>query len=163
MRIVWLMAQQRRQWVLLAYRVPREPSTPRIAVWRKLRKLGVAQIVDGLVAVPESVGNLEHMGWVANDVLDAGGEAMLWIAEVASVKQERVLIDRLNRDVSEAYRAVVTAIDDAEASDEPIGRRQYERAARELRDVVRRDHLGAPGRDRAERAVKRLARSAATT
>ena len=65
------MAQNRRQWVLLAYRMPREPSTPRIAVWRKLRRLGVAQIVDGLVAVPESVSNLEQMGWVANDVVDA--------------------------------------------------------------------------------------------
>src|SRR5258707_847371 len=126
------MAQQRRQWVLLAYRVPREPSTPRIAVWRKLRKLGVAQIVDGLVAIPESVGNLEHMGWVANDVLDAGGEATLWIAELASAKQERELTDRLNREVSEAYRGVVAAIDDAEAGDEGIGRRQYDRAAREL-------------------------------
>ena len=25
------------RWVLLAYRLPREPSTPRIALWRKLR------------------------------------------------------------------------------------------------------------------------------
>ena len=50
-----LMSDERRRWVLLAYRMPREPSTPRIAVWRKLRRLGVAQIVDGLVAVPESI------------------------------------------------------------------------------------------------------------
>ena len=33
-------------WVLLSYRVPREPSTPRIAVWRRLRQLGVAQLGD---------------------------------------------------------------------------------------------------------------------
>ena len=39
-------------WVLLAYRMPREPSTPRIAVWRKLRKLGAVQLVDGFVALP---------------------------------------------------------------------------------------------------------------
>ena len=42
----------RSDWVLLAYRLPREPSTPRITVWRKLRRLGVAQLVDGLVALP---------------------------------------------------------------------------------------------------------------
>jgi len=29
------MAEARR-WVLLAYRMPREPSTPRIALWRRL-------------------------------------------------------------------------------------------------------------------------------
>ena len=102
------MSPDRRRWVLLAYRMPREPSTPRIAVWRKLRRLGVAQIVDGLVAVPDSVNNLEQMGWVANDVLDAGGEAQVWTAELNSVKQERELVARLNREVAEAYRMFVT-------------------------------------------------------
>ena len=39
-------------WVLLCYRLPREPSTPRITVWRKLKRLGVAQLSDGLVTLP---------------------------------------------------------------------------------------------------------------
>src|SRR3954464_10298333 len=103
------MGSDRRRWVLLAYRMPREPSTPRIAVWRKLRRLGVAQIVDGLVAVPDSVANLEQMGWVANDILDAGGEAQLWTAELNSTKQERELVTRMNREVSEAYLAFIDA------------------------------------------------------
>jgi hypothetical protein len=155
------MAQPRRRWILLAYRLPREPSTPRIGVWRKLRRLGVAQIVDGLVAVPDSVINLEHMGWVANDVLDAGGEAMLWAAELASIKQERELVARLNGDVAESYRSFAEAIDTAVHRAEPVGRRQRDRFARELRDIIRRDHLGASGRDRAERALQRLLRVAA--
>jgi hypothetical protein len=155
------MAQQRRPWIRLAYRVPREPSTPRIGVWRKLRRLGVAQIVDGLVAVPDSVINLEHMGWVANDVLDAGGEATLWAAELASVKQERELVARLNGDVAESYRSFTAAIDAAVRAAEPVGRRQRDRFARELRDIIRRDHLGASGRDRAERPHPRLLRVAA--
>src|SRR5689334_21985521 len=107
------MSSARRQWVLLAYRVPREPSTPRIAVWRKLRRLGVAQIVDGLVAVPYSVSNGEQMGWVANDVLDAGGEATLWTAELSSAKQERELVARLNREITDGYRAFTEATDAA--------------------------------------------------
>lgn len=43
---------ERLQWVLLVYRLPREPSTPRISLWRKLRRLGVAQLGDGVVALP---------------------------------------------------------------------------------------------------------------
>jgi hypothetical protein len=154
------MGSDRRQWVLLAYRMPREPSTPRIAVWRKLRRLGVAQIVDGLVAVPEGASNLEQLGWVANDILDAGGEAQLWTAELNSAKQERELVARLNREVAEAYRAFVDAIETA-LNSEPVSRRQCDRFRRELRDIVRRDHLGAPGRDRAERVFQRLSRAAA--
>ena len=37
------------RWVLLSYRIPREPSQPQIAVWRKLERLGVARLGDGLV------------------------------------------------------------------------------------------------------------------
>ena len=155
------MVQPRRRWILLAYRMPREPSTPRIGVWRKLRRLGVAQIVDGLVAVPDSEINLEHLGWVANDVLDAGGEATLWAAELPSVKQERELVGRLNGDIAESYRMFVDAIDTAVRGGEPLGRRQRDRFARELREIIRRDHLGASGRDRAERALQRLQRVAA--
>ena len=140
--------------------MPREPSTPRIAVWRKLRRLGVAQIVDGLVAVPDSVNNLEQMGWVANDVLDADGEAQLWTAQLISAKQERELVARLNRDVADAYRAFVDATETAARAD-PVSRRQLVRFQRELRDIVRRDHLGAAGRDRAERSLQRLSRAAA--
>ena len=151
------MAQVPRRWVLLAYRMPREPSTPRIAVWRKLRRLGVAQIVDGLVAVPESASSLEQLGWVANEVLDAGGEVTLWTAELSSATQERELVARLNREVGDAYRAFASSAKDVEQNGEPVGRRQYERFARELRAIVRRDHLAASGRDRAERALKRLA------
>ena len=33
-------------WVLLAYRLPRVPSTPRSAVWRKLKRLGVAECMQ---------------------------------------------------------------------------------------------------------------------
>jgi hypothetical protein len=35
--------------VLLSYRMPREPSTPRIAVWRKLKRMGIAQLPAALV------------------------------------------------------------------------------------------------------------------
>jgi hypothetical protein len=32
------------EWLLLCYRMPREPSTPRITVWRKLSRLGVLKL-----------------------------------------------------------------------------------------------------------------------
>src|SRR5215207_6471513 len=50
-------------WVVLVHRVPREPSTPRIAIWRKLRALGAAQLGDGVVALPEDARTREHLEW----------------------------------------------------------------------------------------------------
>jgi hypothetical protein len=59
-------------WLTLVYRVPRQPSTPRIAIWRRLRALGVAQLGDGVVALPQDARTREHLDWVADRVVDAG-------------------------------------------------------------------------------------------
>src|SRR5215213_9321310 len=53
------------EWVLLTYRMPRDPSTPRISVWRKLKGLGVAQLGDGLHALPADARTREQPEWVA--------------------------------------------------------------------------------------------------
>ena len=70
---------QAEDWVLLAYRLPRVPSTPRSAVWRKLKRLGVAQLGDGLVALPADPRTREQLEWIAEEVTDHGGEATLWL------------------------------------------------------------------------------------
>ncbi|HET9728675.1 MAG TPA: Chromate resistance protein ChrB, partial [Acidimicrobiia bacterium] len=82
-------------WVLLAYRLPREPSTPRITVWRKLRRLGVVQLVDGLVALPASAQHREQFDWLADEIVEAGGEAWTWTARPGSKDQQRALVARL--------------------------------------------------------------------
>src|SRR3954467_1953104 len=76
------------QWVLLAYRLPREPSTPRIALWRALRRLGAVQLLDGLVALPADSRTREQLEWLADGVLESGGEASLWIGSPGSMAQE---------------------------------------------------------------------------
>src|SRR6266508_1837255 len=51
---------QRTSWVLLAYRLPRDPSTPRSALWRKLRRLGATQLLGGLTALTLDGRNREQ-------------------------------------------------------------------------------------------------------
>jgi hypothetical protein len=76
---------------MLTYRMPREPSTPRSSVWRKLRRLGVAQLGDGLVALPADARTREQLEWVAAEVQEASGSAGVWLARPATVAQEREL------------------------------------------------------------------------
>src|SRR5438445_7613214 len=98
-------------WVLLAYRLPREPSTPRIAVWRKLRRVGAAQVLDGLVALPLDSRNREQFEWLANEIIEANGEAALWIGELTSAAQEHALAGQMAAAIAAEYRAL---IEDAE-------------------------------------------------
>lgn len=145
------------KWVFLAYRLPREPSTPRIALWRKLRRLGVVQVVDNLVALPLDARTREQLEWLADEVIEVGGEASIWLAETASAAQERALATRMAEAVSEEYRSVIAAAE--AAAGEPAGqrRRTLGRLRRELRRIRARDYFPPPDAEQARRAVEGLA------
>ena len=140
------------EWVLLAYRLPREPSTPRINVWRKLRRLGVVQVVDGLVALPADPRTVEAFDWLADEVLEAGGEAWTWRA-TSSKEQERALRQRAGDAVAAEFRSLATKASEAETDPQ---RRTVDRLRRELRSIQGRDYFGSKEQDRARRAVDRL-------
>jgi hypothetical protein len=146
----------RTQWVLLAYRLPREPSTPRIALWRKLRRLGAAQVVDGLAALPLDARNREQLEWLAEEVAEAGGEASIWVGELGSATQARELATRMVEAVAAEYRALIAVA--LAAREEPSGqrRRTLGRLRRELRRIRARDYFPPPERERAQQAVDEL-------
>ena len=152
----------RLDWVLLAYRLPREPSTPRITVWRKLRRLGVAQLVDGLVALPADSRTKEQLEWLAEEVLDAGGEATMWTGRPGSLADERRLASKMAAAVAEEYRGVAAtaAVAERDASD-GARRRAVTRLERELQRISRRDFFPPTEREEAHQAVRRLAASLA--
>jgi hypothetical protein len=139
-------------WALLAYRLPRDPSTPRIAVWRKLKRLGVAQLQDGLVALPLDNRNREQLEWLADEVRESGGEATLWLGQLASATEERALAERMAAAVASDYRRVA-----AEAAAARGNRRTLARLRRELRRIRLRDYFPPPERELAQRAVEQLA------
>jgi hypothetical protein len=143
------------QWVFLAYRLPREPSTPRITVWRKLRRLGVAQLLDGLVALPADARTKEQFEWLADEIVEAGGEASLWLTEAADRAVERDLVNQLRDRAAEEYRAVTAELD---ALDGEVSARVLGRLRRELQRIGHRDFFPPPEREIAQRAVADAAR-----
>jgi hypothetical protein len=144
-------------WVLLAYRLPREPSTPRSAVWRKLRRLGAAQVLDGLAALPLDARNREQLEWLADEVAEAGGEPTIWVGELASTAQERELASRMAKAVAAEYRALTDDAEAARAERSGQRRRTLGRLRRELRRIRARDYFPPPERELAQRAVDELA------
>lgn len=144
-----MVAQQEQSWVLLSYQVPREPSTPRIAIWRKLKELGVAQIGDGLVALPNDARTKEHLEWIAARVTEADGDATVWIAATAGRRaSERLAADLRDARAAE-YRSLLDEVE-AAANASP---RTIQRWRRQLRKIDRRDYFRAPGRSAARRAI----------
>jgi predicted urease superfamily metal-dependent hydrolase len=150
------MQPKRTSWVLLAYRLRREPSTPRSALWRKLRRLGAAQVLDGLAALPLDARNREQLEWLADEVVEAGGEATIWVGELGSTAQERELATRMAESVAADYRAL---IEDARAARSELPgqrKRTLGRLRRELRRIKARDYFPPRERELAHHAVEEL-------
>jgi hypothetical protein len=142
---------------MLAYRLPREPSTPRIALWRRLKRLGVVQLGDGLVALPFDPRTREQLEWAAEEVLEAQGEASLWIARPGATAQQRDLAARMSESIAADYRAVVDAADVARERDVGGRTRTLRRLRRTLNAIEARDYFPPSEREEARGAVERLA------
>jgi hypothetical protein len=138
------------EWALLVYRLPRDPSTPRIALWRRLRRHGAAQLLDGLAALPLTPETREQLEWLAEEVEEAGGRATVWLARPSTAAESRELEARM-RDAADEDYARVAAAARGKTDGRTIGRLR-----RAVRAIRARDYFGAPGREEAERAVAEL-------
>jgi hypothetical protein len=147
----------RDRWVLLSYRLPRDPSAPRLAVWRRLKRLGVAQLLDGLVALPLDSRNREQLEWAAEQVVEAGGQAAVWVADATTAAQSRVVAAQMAASISRQYGQVVRDARAARQGSAPQRRRTLARLRRELGRIARRDYFPPPEREAAREAVESLA------
>jgi hypothetical protein len=145
-------------WVLLSYRVPREPSTPRIAIWRRLKRLGVAQLGDGLVALPADARTQEQLEWVAEEVEQAGGRASVWRAQPTARAQGRQIVEEMAHARGEEYRQLRDKVLTVPVDSDPAGARSaLTRLRSEQRRIERRDHFPPPERAQARSALRDLA------
>ncbi|GAB7045364.1 Chromate resistance protein ChrB [Catenuloplanes indicus] len=148
------------EWVLLAYRVPRQPPRPRIAIWRKLERLGVARLGDGLVALPADARTREHLDWVAEEIAEAGGSSTVWLAAPGTEAQERQVAGEMRAARAAEYRVVAEEATAAAGLDHPARVRAVRRLRGELRRIGQRDYFPPPERATARDAVRALAGAA---
>lgn len=145
------------EWVFLTYALPRTPSAPRLALWRKLKRLGVAQLADGLVALPADARTREQLEWAADDAVSAGGSAGVWLARPTTRAQERELAKTMNQARAAEYEALidqVTAAIDATAGERA---RVLRRLRAENHRIRRRDFFRPIEREQARQALAVLA------
>lgn len=149
--------------MFLAYRLPREPSAPRLALWRALRRLGAHLVSDGLVVLPHSPRNLEHLEWLAASIGEGSGEASVWLAEPTSTRTHEAYADAMRAEAAEEYRAVMREAREARGLERAERRRAVRRLRGQLRRIGARDYFAAAEGLAARTAVGRLAALAEVT
>jgi hypothetical protein len=145
------------EWVLLSYRLPREPSTPRIALWRRLKRLGVAQLGDGLVALPADARTREQLEWAAEAVVEAGGSSGVWLARPGSSAQQRALAEEMAAARAAEYAELSATATAALALVGSERARILRRLRTQWREIARRDFFPPPQREVAAAALRALA------
>lgn len=60
-------------WHLFVYRLPKQSSSMRVAVWRELRRIGALPLQQAVVALPEQGGLSDKLDPIAERVRSQGG------------------------------------------------------------------------------------------
>lgn len=157
------MSAEKTRWLILVYRMPREPSRHRVAVWRRLKALGAEYLQDGVAVLPDDAVTREQFEWLQLRVREAGGDATLWEGLPNTLAEEKALIERFRTSREEAYREMISA---AGCIRRPSAPRSAEGLMGELEDLERsfrkerrRDYFRSPLRKEAAAALKETRRA----
>ncbi|MDN4527019.1 Chromate resistance protein ChrB [Fictibacillus fluitans] len=95
--------EESRMWYLFSYKVPVEPSTLRVRVWRNLKTLGVLYIQQSVCLVPKmgDVGN--KLNKLHTLIKDHGGESFMIEILKFSHYSEEELIKLFNEQIAKEY------------------------------------------------------------
>ena len=102
---------QGRLWVLLVYKVPREPTASRAYVWRKLKRLGALLIHDAVWVLPATAWTREQLQWLAVEITELGGEALLWESRLTLNGQEESLVQQFQARVDVVYQEILDELE----------------------------------------------------
>ncbi len=155
--------QAARQWLILAYKVPSEPTRIRTSVWRQVKALGCLYLQQAVWLLPKTTQTEAELQKLSARIEETGGEASLLSTTSPNPAWEGRTIAGFNRARDEEYAEVIeneerfedeirretrkekftfAEMEDMEADWEKL-KKWYER-------VVVRDFFGAPGRQEAE-------------
>lgn len=153
-------------WLLLTYKVPPEPATKRVALWRRLKGMGAVYLQNGVCLLPKTDDHVRRLKMIENDISGMGGEAVILETLALDRIQEEKVVGRFRADRDEQYREFLGRCADFEkeiAKEIAINKFTYAELEEEdtdlkklqgwLEKIKKLDFYGAP---LAEEATERL-------
>ena len=133
------------KWLLLVYRIPRQPTSGRVYVWRKLKQLGAVALQDAVWVLPLTPRTQEQFQWLAAEISELQGESVLWQAEQVYATDSDSLRRQFEEPVEVEYQAILAGLKKKKDRDLAALSRRYQEA--QLRDYFGSE-LGQRTRDR---------------
>lgn len=95
----------RRRWILLIYKVPPSPARHRIAVWRKLKKLGALYIQKSACVLPNNTYLHDEIENLAHDIENFGGDAT--IVFTSNIEKEGRIVVEFQEQMNKEYEKII--------------------------------------------------------
>src|SRR5512145_2454664 len=152
-------------WIVFSYSLPgKSGSGPRVSLWRRLRRLGAISPAGGAQVLPARDDCLEAFQWLAREIRQAKGEAVVMRVEQFEDLTDQQLIElfhaareedyaELDRQVVELGKALGKRAKEAERSP---AKDELEKLRRRYLEIRRVDYFNSPAGDRVADQLSRV-------
>jgi hypothetical protein len=135
-------------WLLLLFSLPTSRNTERVAVWRRLKKMGAVQIKTSTYLLPDAPAQYEQFQWLAQQIRDYGGDSTLVRAqEIEGLNKEKVIAmfnDVRAKDYGQLRKALQGFIVRRKRMDAEEAVSELERLTRQFREIRAVDFFDSP-------------------
>src|SRR5471032_426748 len=152
------------RWLMLIHQLPAKPAYARVKLWRRLQALGAVTVKGSVYALPANGETREDFAWLAKEIVESGGEAIVCEAALVEGLSDSELQGLFDAVRDEDYTRIATEARGVAArlGDEPTDNvladtaTQAARLRKQLDAIVAIDFFGAEARATAEGLVSGL-------
>lgn len=135
-------------WLLLLYSLPTNRNTERVAVWRRLKKMGAVQIKTSTYLLPDELAQYEQFQWLAKQIRDYGGDSTLVRAqEIEGLTREKVVSlfnTARDKEYADLRKALQGFISRRRKSNAESAAAELERLTKQFRELRQIDFFDSP-------------------
>ncbi len=132
------------RWAVFSYSISRPSrSSPRVALWRRLQRVGAVSPLNGIYVLPARPECLEAFQWLAKEIRAAKGEALVMQVDHFEGTADAELVGLFNQAREKEYRELRRElVSVAKLKDTAEFRDGLEKARRRYADIARVDYFG---------------------
>jgi len=98
------------QWIVLSYSLPSRANTPRVTLWRRLRRLGAVSPTGSVYILPAHDECVESFQWLAQEIQQAKGEALVMSVAQFEGLNDGQMMTLFNQARAEEYEEILEAL-----------------------------------------------------
>jgi hypothetical protein len=126
-------------WLLLLFTLPTNRNTERVAVWRRLKKMGAVQIKTSTYLLPDEPTQYEQFQWLAQQIRDYGGDSTLVRAqEIEDLTKDKVVAmfnEARTKDYAELRKSLQSFIARRKNKSAEEAAAELQRLTRQFREI----------------------------